>query len=174
MVQHVSAWAGVPDGPLSPPELTVHTFKVSGKALQVADYFWKQLRGPKPPDGFECDGCTFSPDRLVSISGRTYKLWPACVIHDHHYRTEALRHGSVVEAGGRVTGTARGRKYADDTFYWNLRKLVAAQGGGKFEQARLAWLYWGRVRVWGARHFQHWDEGAKPLSRWARLKEVWT
>jgi len=145
----------------------VRTFVVGGNALEVGDAYWSLLEGPKPPSGFACDGCSMSPDAWTTWRGRTYKLWPACVVHDYHYRTRVLR------VAGLLPGTAAGRKQADDALYRNITALVRAQGGTAFEAHRIAWVYWGRVRVWGAGSYQHWDEGAEPLSRWARIKEVW-
>jgi hypothetical protein len=84
------------------------------------------------------------------------------VIHDFHYRTASA-----------LTRDAAGRREADRIFRENLRKCIAYSGGSKFDQRRLAWLYWGRVRMWGASSFQHWITGAKPIGWLKRLREVW-
>jgi hypothetical protein len=43
-----------------------------------------QLHGPKPPQAFTCDGCTFSPDGMFGIDWRE-----ACRWHDWAYRSNA-------------------------------------------------------------------------------------
>lgn len=136
---------------------------VSGKSLYVSAKLWLSLTGPRPPRRFECDGCSWSPDVYFPLgSSKTFKLWPACVIHDYHYRTESI-----------FTRDAAGRAKADRILYENLKKCVAFSGGGRVAQHRLAWLYWGRVRIWGASAFQHWREGEEPEGWLKRVREVW-
>jgi hypothetical protein len=138
-------------------------FCVSGRVLFCSRKLWAAMEGPIPqPDLFESDGCSNSPDVYRTWSGKRYKLWPACFVHDYHYRyLTALGTGAL------------GRKRADYYLHQNIRTLVALQGGGKWDQRRISWLYWGRVRVWGATSWQSWIEGEKPLSVMARLKEAW-
>lgn len=139
-------------------------FRVSGRELLCSSYLWNALKGPKPalPMDWESDGCSGgSPDTWRTWRGRSFKLWPACVIHDHHYR-----HGVPGLSG------AAARKYADDTLRHNITVLVRRQGGGRFTAQRIAWLYWGRVRIWGVSSWQHWDHG-RPLGFWARVKEAY-
>ena len=154
-------------------ELEPVRFIVSDRPLLVSQWLWRQLEGPKPRDGFACDGCSWSPDAYVTLTGKVYKLWPACVVHDYGYRTHKLRMAALLGTGPGIAGTAAGRKECDGRFRRNLRMLIKLQGGSGFDQKRLAWLYWGRVRIWGAKAFQHWGEGAEPLSFWARVREVW-
>lgn len=138
-------------------------FKLSGNRVFVTANLWDSLEGPRPPAGFECDGCSWSPDVYYPLgSTRTFKLWPACVIHDYHYRTADV-----------LTRDAAGRAEADRILFENLKRCIAHSGGGRVAQNRIAWLYWGRVRMWGASAFQHWRDGAEPRSWWERLKEVW-
>lgn len=138
-------------------------FDVSGEMLEVSSDLWLMLQGPKPPAGYSCDGCSHSPDRYISAIGRRiYKLWPACVIHDYHYREATV-----------LTRDAAGRAEADRVLYENLLTCVRYYGGSNFDARRIAWLYWGRVRMWGASSFQHWAQGAKPVGWWRRLREVW-
>ena len=140
-------------------------FKVGGKRIAITSDLWFSLLGPRPNHDFECDGCSNSPDSYHTITGRVFKLWPACVIHDYHYRTK----GGLIS----LTRDAAGRREADRIFRENLRLCIAHSGGSKFDQRRLSWLYWGRVRVWGAKAFQHWVEGAEPLGWFKRMREVW-
>lgn len=146
-------------------------FRVSGKELECSFTLWSALEGPKPalPMDWESDGCSGgSPDVWRTWRGlRIFKLWPACVIHDYHYREPVLQHTAA-----ELVRAVAGRKYADNTLYRNLYALVRMQGGGKFIARRIAWLYWGRVRIWGADSWQHWDDG-KPLGFWARVREVY-
>ena len=137
-------------------------FTVGEKQVEVSLALWIHLRGPKPPHTFGCDGCSNSPDVYHTWRGKSFKLWPACVIHDFHYRTES-----------ELTRDAAGRKRADRIFRENIERCVAHCGGSRFDQRRLAWLYWGRVRMWGAKAFQHWAKGAKPTGWFKRLREVW-
>lgn len=132
-------------------------FVVSDEELQVSDRLWRQLEGPKPAAGYASNGCTNSPDRYHTITGVTYKLWPACVIHDYHY-----------ESGGNW----KARQRADAVFRRNMVKQLALQGAGRARQQSLGWLYWGRVRIWGRSHYR-WDEGEKPRGRWQLFREAY-
>lgn len=136
--------------------------RVSGEDRGVSLALWNRLGGPKPDPSFECDGCSNSPDSYRTITGKLFKLWPACVIHDFHYRCQAT-----------LTRDAPGRREADRIFRENVKRCVAFCGGSGFDQRRLAWLYWGRVRIWGVTSFRHWVKGAKPTGFFARLREVW-
>lgn len=134
---------------------------VSGRRLMVSAWLWEQLEGPKPDKDFPSDGCSWSPDNWLTLR-RTYKLWPACHIHDFHYRC------------GPLGGTWEARRQADIIFRRNLHRLLRAQGSGRFRARRLSWMYWGRVRVWGASSYQHWAEGAEPQGKLRRLREAWS
>jgi hypothetical protein len=133
------------------------TFMVAGERRSVSRRLWDLMQGPKPPVDFGCDGCSWSPDWW-----RGYKLWPACVLHDYHYRT------------GVLGGSAEGRASADAYFRMNVKALLLKQGMGAWRAAAVSRLYWGRVRVWGAGSYRHWERGEEPRSRWARLREAWT
>lgn len=131
-------------------------FNVSGKQRACPRRWWRALKGPKPdPQLFRCDGCSNSPD-----TWRGLLIWPACVIHDYHYRT------------GVLGGTWTDRKRADDIFRWNAELLLRLQGLG-FRAKMLSWLYWGRVRVWGRKAYRFWAEGEQALPFWRRLGEAW-
>jgi hypothetical protein len=105
-----------------------------------------------------------SPDAIRGLS-RAYKLWPACHIHDFHYRTVAL----TFHEGG----TPAARSLADNTFYVNLRTLTRMQGASAVMARSIALLYWGRVRIWGAKAYNF--RGAhRPVGFWSRVREVWT
>ena len=139
------------------------SFNVSSDQLEVSARLWLQLDGPRPPAGYSCDGCSNSPDKYISpLSRKVFKVWPACVIHDYHYRE-----------AGVLTRDAAGRREADRVLRENIRLCVKFCGGNRFAQERVAWLYWGRVRMWGASSFRHWVKGAKPTSWWKRLRRVW-
>ena len=60
---------------------------ISGIGINVDPALWAKLEGPKPPDGFECNGCGpqghwfvswLVPDRVAGIC-----VAPACAIHDY-------------------------------------------------------------------------------------------
>lgn len=135
--------------------------KVSGEVLRVRWDWWLQLGAPVaryegcPLHRFESNGCSFSPD-----SWRHRKLWPACHVHDFEYSEKY------------AVGTRAGRRAADARLRRNLCTLVRLQGGGRGEAARVSWIYWGRVRVWGADHYA-WKGGERPESLLHRLKEAW-
>lgn len=152
-------------------------FQVGGQELAVSDAFWEALHGPKPGEWFSCDGCSWSPDAYRTLTGKVFKLWPACVIHDYHYRTDSLRLSLDSNLGlGRylsIPGDAAGRRTADAAFRGNLQALIRLQGGSAARQRSLSWLYWGRVRIWGARSFRHWAPGQEPLTWWRRVKEAY-
>lgn len=134
-------------------------FRVSGEVLRVRRDWWMKLEKPGRSrlalGDFRSNGCSASPDKW-----RRFKLWPACHVHDFEYSEQ------------HAEGTAAGRREADARLRRNLRKLVLLQGGSRWSAEKIAWLYWGRVRIWGADHYA-WNEGAKPLSRWHRFREVW-
>jgi hypothetical protein len=133
------------------------TLVVAGRVVQVSLRLWEQLEGHElVADGYSCDGCSNSPD-----SWRGYKLWPACVIHDRHYDPDS------------PLGTGwEGRREADAILRRNIVRLVLAQGGSRTEAHRIAWLYWGRVRIWGQSAY-FFDKTEQPESRWERFREVY-
>lgn len=139
-------------------KLTVHNGRdyygllVSGRRRLVRREWYDPLEGAKPPEYFESNGCSYSPDWL-----RGYLLWPACHLHDWAY-----------DCGGDWAA----RRQADAELYRNLLALLLEQGASRWLAYRVAWVYWGRVRLWGARPFT-WADGAKPLSRWRRFREAW-
>lgn len=134
----------------TPIPVMAHTFSVAGRRMQVSVGLWSRMTGPLPPEGYACDGCSMSPD-----SWRRFKLWPACVVHDYHYREGVVS-----------------RADADAALRQNLRELVLAQGGSRSEAERIAWIYWGRVRIWGASSYSMASEEREP-SFWERLKRTW-
>lgn len=136
---------------------SVIEFKVSGRSLQFDRRLWFQLEGPKPQEGWECNGCSFSPDFWLSIrTGKRYPLVVACVIHDHHYSEE-----KPLGAGWKA------RAESDAILRRNLRRVIVRNDGSLGESERIAWLYWGRVRLWGGRA---WRGGPSLMTR---LKRVW-
>lgn len=134
-------------------------FIVSGEELRVSRDLWTPLEGPKPPEGFPCDGCSNSPDTLPTGA----KLWPACVVHDYHYRTEGVLEPRKWAA----------RRESDWILRRNLNRLLRAQGVGRWRAGKVAWGYWFAVRRFGASSWQHWPEGEEPLSYWQRVRETW-
>jgi hypothetical protein len=136
-------------------------FIVKGKQVECSRHLWEAMTGPKPdPELFtESDGCSKSPDYWKTIGGKLFKLWPACVIHDYHYRR------------GVLGGTWSSRMLADAILRRNIRQLVLLQGGTHTQAARIAWMYWATVRVASARSFCF-GAGDVPLGWWARVREV--
>jgi hypothetical protein len=136
-------------------------FVVAGERVQCSAFLWDALEGPKPmPAGFtESDGCSKSPDYWVTIGGKRFKLWPACLIHDWHYRS------------GVLGGTWASRSRADQILRHNIRQLVILQGGSQTQAMRIAWTYWAGVRLASAPFFCF-AAGEAPLSWCDRLREV--
>lgn len=136
-------------------------FIVKGKTVRVSRRLWDALEGPKPdPAEFvESDGCSKSPDYWQTIGGKFFTLWPACLIHDHHYRH------------GVLGGTWASRARADAILRRNIRQLVLLRGGTQTQAVRIAWTYWAAVRIAGAGSFCF-AEGEEPLSLWSRVREV--
>lgn len=109
------------------------------------------------PDGFECDGCSGgAPDEW-----RGLHLWPACAIHDAGY-----------EPTKPYGGTWAGRRECDAVLRRNLRWLLRYQAAPWHLVHGLPWLYWGRVRLWGAGAY-FFDAGEQPASWWQRFREVY-
>jgi hypothetical protein len=136
-------------------------FTVKGRPLQCSESLWSALEGPKPdPEVFiKSDGCSKSPDTWRTIGGKVFKLWPACIIHDSHYRN------------GVLGGTWASRQLADAILRRNIRQLVLLQNGTQTQALRIAWTYWAGVRL-GGRFAFCFAEGEKPLSFFSRLREV--
>lgn len=132
------------------------TFRVSKQALDVSRRLWNLLRGPKPKAGFACDGCSMSPDKI-----RKYKIWPACVVHDFHYEPDAP-----------LGGTWYGRLVADRFLRDNIYDLMRAQGASHRFAKATSRLYYGRVRIWGAKAYFY-AEGEEPLGFRQRLREIY-
>ncbi len=131
---------------------------VGGARRFAPEYLWRNMRGPLPLDGFVSDGCTCSPD---SIWGMV--LWPACVIHDYAYRVGLPRQ----------VRNWHSRWLADRTLRRNISRLIQLQWGGRIAAWLLAWVVWGRVRIWGCGCYQHWADGEESLSRWLLFREAW-
>lgn len=133
-------------------------FEVGGARRFAPEYLWRNMQGALPLAGFVSDGCTCSPD---SIWGMV--LWPACVIHDYAYRV-------ALPAQRRCWHS---RWLADRTLRRNISRLVRLQNMDRVTAWLLAWVVWGRVRIWGGRCYQHWADGEEPLSRWLLFREAW-
>ena len=131
-------------------------FEVAGKPRSCRNEWWDSLEGSKPDTEFKCDGCSTSPDYWKHIH-----LWPACIVHDFHYR-EAI-----------YGDDAAARQEADRYLYANVVALVAMQGGSTTRARALGWLYWGRVRVWGRKAYRAGEGTVKPTRWYHRIAEVW-
>lgn len=97
----------------------------------------ENMEGPKPPDYFVSNGCSYSPDRWGGVDIRA-----ACHWHDYAYQ---------------IGGCKKDRQLADSSFYRNLRRCDL----GKF----IANIYYRRVRLFGVAAF-NWAEGKVPLNPW--------
>lgn len=132
-------------------------FQVGGKSRACPRRWYAALEGPRPdPQSFSCDGCSSSPDVW-----RGRLIWPACVIHDYHYRT------------GILGGTWRARAKADRKFRRNTVTLLRKQKLGAAQSRAIAWLYYGRVRIWGAKAYRYWAPGEHALPWWRRVGEAY-
>jgi len=98
------------------------TFFVRGQPRHFLREHWDRLIGPRPPDGYVTDGCSWSPD---SFANRV--IWPACVIHDWHY-------------SGQVS-----RWKADWIFLRNVYRLLA--GVSIVPRFGVSLMYWWAVRT---------------------------
>lgn len=131
------------------------TVFIKGREHVVSLRLFSELQGwGFVPEGFECDGCTMSPD-----AWRGYKLWPACVIHD-------LAYGFGIHGG-----TWAGRWRVDKEFRHNLKRLLELQGAPWHLTAVLPWVYWRVVRLAGASHYAF-RTGEKARTPWERYREV--
>ena len=85
--------------------------------------YFELMAGDKPPDDFESNGSSYSPDVVCGIDIR-----PAAHFHDYHY-------------SGQLPGThdEAARYQADQLFRLNLRTCGLRL---------LAWVYYSRVRLW--------------------------
>lgn len=129
-------------------------FIVKGKKRHYPTELWNNLKGPKPDPDFRCDGCSLSPDYY-----RRFFIWPGCIIHDFHY-------------GGALGRSWAARREADSIFYFNLRQELIDQGAPWHVSRLVPWIYWGRVRIWGAARFPF-AENEQPLSWWSRFAEAY-
>jgi hypothetical protein len=133
-------------------------FNVSGEERLYPDYLWTKLVGTDEVEveGFACDGCSNSPD-----SYRGYLLWPACFVHDWNYRK------------GNLGYNWGGRKHADRLLRTNLKIVLTQQNAPYYLRFLLPFIYWGRVRIWGASSYRNWAPGEKPLKFCDRVREAW-
>jgi len=121
--------------------------------VKASDYIgsevFRELKGLKPGLGFECDGCTMSPDSLFGVDIR-----PACLLHDYAYL---------------IGGNEADRLQADRNLRDNIKTCVA------MSPARRAWLapvyayaagvYFRRCRFFGVKFFGY----VRPRSRSEQL-----
>lgn len=136
------------------------SLKVAGAWRPLPASVWYQLHGPRPDPRFGSkDGCTCSPDFW-----RGKPIWPACVIHDYHYQRGGCR--------PLGNGSWADRRDADSILRRNIRFLLRRQGLRRLEAGFVAWLYWGRVRIWGRDHFSF-GPFERPLGRWELFKEAY-
>lgn len=131
-------------------------FTVSGQTRYFPKEIYQELEGPIPPLDFESNGCSCSPDYW-----RQYDIWPACHIHDWHYAEPVL--------GAQWAS----RREADAILRKNLRICLHKQNANQFLTWFLPYMYWGRVRIWGAAHWKNWTDGEKPASFLQRFIEAW-
>jgi hypothetical protein len=109
-------------------------FPVSGKWRAVEQSVWDSLAGPKPPEGFVNDACSFSPDGWNAV-----RWWPACVIHDWHYSK---------------SGPSIRRVVAEACFMWNLYTLARRSRWRVWKSLSLAAAYGKAVLVAGRPFFK--------------------
>jgi hypothetical protein len=128
---------------------------VSGETLEVSLRLWSALKGPKPPAGFECNGCTLSPDTLPG----GLKLWPACVLHDYAY-----------SPARPLGGTWASRRRADVIFRRNLYLCARIQGKSRLRATYVSATYFRAVRLFGGSLFPF-EEAEKPRGWWSSLRE---
>jgi len=141
--------------------------RISGADRVVPYYLWALLIGPRPkPTTFlESDGCSISPDTIGRLrrffgKGRAILLFPACWIHDAHYRR-------LADLGGNWTA----RRKADWFLAQNLYALCRAQEVSRTGASTIAGTYWTAVRLFSAASYTF-DEGQAPLTRFQRWREV--
>ena len=101
-------------------------FMVQGCPRYFLCESWDKLIGPKPPEGYATNGCTFSPDYVADRP-----VWPACVIHDYHY-------------SGVVS-----RWKADWIFMRNLYRLLRVGRFSPLPALGVSLIYWWAVRTKG-------------------------
>lgn len=108
------------------------SFLISGNPRNADRELWFSLCGPKPVEGFVCDGASWSPDVW-----RGFPIWVAAVIHDFHYRS------------GVLGASWASRRRADNVFRKNVRRVVRFSGGGPLSAWRISSIYWLGVRLGG-------------------------
>lgn len=152
-------------------QIPAHTtiIRVGGADYAVPAYLWQSLEGPRPRPAFflESDGCSCSPD-VMRFLVRLFKrkrpvlLFPACWIHDAHYRR--------VE-GADLGGTWGARRQADWLLARNLHRLCRLQKVNRTGAITIATAYWIGVRMYGAPSYAF-DPGQHPLGRLQRWREI--
>lgn len=125
---------------------------IKGRERVVAVSLLHQLEGGDAvPEGLECDGCSWSPDR---IAGRA--IWPACVIHDADYRRG---------------GTWADRWRSDRALRRNIALLLWKQQAPLSLWLTVPWVYWRAVRLAGAGAFAF-APGEEALGWFQRWREI--
>jgi hypothetical protein len=84
-------------------------FRVHGLDTYIPSDWWEAMEGPRPPEGFGCDGCSHVADYWGD-----YDLRPPCLVHDYHF--------------GRDVPVGFGE--ANAIFRRNTRTVLRLQGAG--------------------------------------------
>lgn len=136
-----------------------------GVLWEVDPELWDLLLGPKPPDGFKCNGCGAGGAALaagVPDSFLDVPIWIGCSAHDFQY-------SAVAPLGG----TWESRQLADWLLGINVELLLRAGDVNSFTARSVGYAYRGRVRMWGSHAFRGWGPGEKPESRWQRIQDAY-
>ncbi len=124
-------------------------FRVSGELRECPADLWANLLGPTPPNDFECNGCTDSPDFWKGIP-----TWIACRRHDWHYNHRCLPRVPQV--------------LADLYLRLNLWRVARYYEAPWWRATYVCTVYWTAVRIAGSMAY----EGAQGKVRRAIEKHV--
>ena len=125
-----------------------------------------ELRGPKPPDDYQCDGCSVPippwPEWLQTRCQRIVDgLWrEACRIHDWEYTlfremdVKPLNWGDLHDPEWTRAFLREKRGQADRRFRENIKTIIEEECDGWLTRAAFAWVdnvYYYGVRLFGSR-----------------------
>lgn len=136
-----------------------------GVLWEIDDELWGLLLGPKPPDGFRCNGCGAGGAALaagVPDSFLDVPLWIGCSVHDFHYSKDAP-----------LGGTWESRQLADWLLGINVELLLRSGDVNPITARAVSYAYRGRVRMWGSKAFRGWAPGEKPEGLWQRMQDAY-
>lgn len=139
-------------------------YRVSGSVRRVPRRLWARMQGPRPPAGYESNGC--GPKLGGSLVGRLASWLIPDQIHNWPLHLACHHHDACYERGGMWAD----RREADRYLRVNVSAIIADSGAcWAPRRAAVAWAYYVAVRLGGWCAFRYsWGESPQPTARQLR------